>query len=366
MLQRKQQAHLVECEGDVALFFHLGQKFFIEAPNLSQYLPQMWSALASPTESHSLQQMFTDLWCPAGGLRPDLSQKGLAPISAVSVHASSSTISYDQIVKNLMDLRLVEYVPVQTSVATQDSVDLSFHQRELAGLVTWLNGRRRNPLQHQEAPDFQSQCVAFDVLSTPVAVVQAYGNTQGLVLAFGEAGFTDTQFFTVSASDPMPALDSKATVILWGRWGKINPLRRLHHELIRRGQPWMLVIEDDFGGSIGPAYRGLGTPCLECLIQRRKSSMVDRSLNEKIESFAESNEQNFGIQYSPWRRRLADLAAFELIKDLSQVVHSKVRQGVFEFDFLNHNNRFHEVLPVPHCEVCLVTSRQPPIWQGQP
>jgi bacteriocin biosynthesis cyclodehydratase domain-containing protein len=331
--RRKSRAHLVEVEGDVALFYHLGQKFFVEAPGLSKTLPPLWSALCAGLDLEKARQQLS----------------------------GDAIENLQLMLQNLHELQLIERPEISGSRVSlpQDANFKADPLKDLAAMIDWQDGRSTGARRQSNAWG-----KAFDVLTTPLVIADL-----GIGLAMVElqqalmlGGFESVEVRDLQSLD---GLAEGTWVVAWARWGKIQKLRSLNELLYQQKRPWLLVMEDDFGGNVGPAMGGPGTPCFECYRVRRESQLCDQEISRKIDAYSEHSGDVIGFESTAFRRRLAEVVSFEMQKILSQTVFAKIRRGVFEFDLLNHNSSFQEILPLPFCPVCSKASQHPPVVRGE-
>lgn len=322
LIRRKMRAKLVECSEGAVLFRHLGQIFFIESPHIEKYLPDLWNYLSEPRRMREIDEL--------------LQQK-------------KAELSAREVVSNLRHLSLVEEVREASEALSEISPSI----QEVASMIGWFEGKGRNQSVPLESSHIQR---AKKALETPV-IIHAEREFQGpLVAALAGVGFSDVRVGEIDCAG--------AVHILWGLWDHQKALLRVHHELMERSSSWLLVIEDELGGYLGPLYHGPGTPCLDCVLRRRRSGLRDAELMTKTELSGYETINQALPAAKLFRSRLADMAVFEVLKNQTEFVYPKLRRGVLAVDFLNHNQKFHEVLPVPGCPTCGDQWKGPPRARG--
>lgn len=321
-IRRKIRARLVDVESGAVLFRHLGQVFFVEAPDVDLEIPPVWEFLAEPRRIEDL----------AGFLK----ERGFKS-------------SAGKMVENLRKLNLLEEIGEDTPVVRET---LSQQENELVSMMEWLEGKRRG------AKTSSSNLVsrAKQCLGATLAVHGGGEFVAPLRSSLIRVGFKNILDGDIDRPD--------AIHILWGLWHHQADLVRRQRRLLEIGAVALTVIEDSFGGYVGPFSGGPGTPCFECMLRRRRSGLAEAELMTRGELGGFDDVEEVLPAAGYFRTRLADLVAFELLKDLTGIVHPRLRRGVMAFDFLNHNQKFHEVLPVPGCPSCGEIWKRPPLARG--
>ena len=123
---------------------------------------------------------------------------------------------------------------------------------------------------------------------------------------------------------------------------------------------WLLVVQDYFGGTIGPLLGVKDGPCFNCLMKRKYSNMPRVDMYLKLEEYFD-NAKLAESSILLIQEGLANKVGIEIFKVMTNIVYPKVYRGLYEFDILNHRSEYHEVLATPFCEVCSRVQKTPPI-----
>ncbi len=182
---------------------------------------------------------------------------------------------------------------------------------------------------------------------TPIQIINRGAGGSTLQKNLIQLGFKNLQF--VSGENFKPSTDSLTLVVAADY--EVSFLRKINktfHELKHR---WLLISEDEFGGSVGPLFFANASPCYECLIERRFANSANADRTGMVERlFNDSNKRAKMSQLI--NEQLHQVASLEVLKIVTDLVYSKTYRGQFEFDFFNHRFDFHHLLTMPNCLVC--------------
>ena len=99
---------------------------------------------------------------------------------------------------------------------------------------------------------------------------------------------------------------------------------------------WLLVVQDYFGGTIGPLLGVKDRPCFNCLMKRKYSNMPRVDMYLKLEEYFD-NAKLAESSILLIQEGLANKVGIEIFKVMTNIVYPKVYRGLYEFDILNHD-----------------------------
>jgi bacteriocin biosynthesis cyclodehydratase domain-containing protein len=313
----KPGVHWINAEGDVGLFLHFGNRFLIRGPFVRSFLKDLLSYLKEPRTSAEIRSIFSS---------ESALEKALDALSAAGF------------LETLRDTD-PEYFP-----EAGDLPYLRFLERFLSssesskGALARIRKTKLKLLGCGRAmPELLEACQA---------------------LRFQRIDILD------SVPDQLHHSDDEL-LLLSGNWldlPRIRSWNRLLHSSRRR---WLCVLEDFYGGSIGPYFGAEDGPCFECLLRRRAEHLPDLRRYEEAVAYLERHPPGNEIRFPLFSKLLAENAALEILKLLARPIEPRIGLGLYEFDFLNHRTEFHPILPSPSCEVCGPVFEMP-IFETEP
>jgi len=122
--------------------------------------------------------------------------------------------------------------------------------------------------------------------------------------------------------------------------------------IISLQKPWLPVMLDDFGGSLGPTLGLAGGPCYHCLIQsaNRNESLFYKKTSADL--ILENEEPNQYFSEMLISKSLFSYVAIESVKVISQFLRPMSVEGFYSFDLFNFRMKHTLVYPSPNCIVC--------------
>lgn len=149
-------------------------------------------------------------------------------------------------------------------------------------------------------------------------------------------------------------------VIVQGSWTQVLKIQRLNKQLLKKKTKWLLCLNDEHGGAIGPHFGFKDGPCFNCMIERRNLNINHHEKQNVMESYFDRHAQGVRLCELPnVHETLAEILSVEIFKIVTGAVGSKINHGLYEFDFLNHRRAFHELLALPYCDVCSEYDKMP-------
>jgi bacteriocin biosynthesis cyclodehydratase domain-containing protein len=165
--------------------------------------------------------------------------------------------------------------------------------------------------------------------------------------------FKNVEVLEAEAAHAKAAISPEGIAVVLGSWYRMDTMRELNRVFLASRRRWLCVIEDYFGGAVGP-YLGLPDgPCLDCLFERRAARMRRYDQYLRCSEYFGENPEKLDLGFPAFSKPLAQAAALEVLKLLFEPVQTKLHRGLFEFDFLNHRSEFYPILPLPGCKACL-------------
>jgi bacteriocin biosynthesis cyclodehydratase domain-containing protein len=141
-----------------------------------------------------------------------------------------------------------------------------------------------------------------------------------------------------------------------GDFSAVRELKALNQACLRHGQSWLhLRLTLDAEGWLGPLH-GPGGACFECLGLRIKSNL---KAGRESAIAQQQTEQGLvaarTLEFAPFRRQLASMAAIEVLKHLTQLELTQLFSRCCLVDFLTQETSLHTVLKHPACPACGVS-----------
>lgn len=322
-----------DVEGEVALFFHFGSRVLLKGPYVRSLLRELLSALQTPRTQAELY----------------------------SILSSSPKPDVDQALRDLGASGFIELVREQDTPSTPTPGDLPY--------LRFL-GRFSSSEQSAQAHLARLRTLSVTLLNTGILLpdyLEALSRLQLKKIRVVDENLVDHRdienyphlfqeknigspradhlarqkhFQEVSFTRELPVDLSNDLIVVTGNWFGLAKARELNRTLRSQSLRWLCVIEDYFGGYVGPYFGIPDGPCLECLLERHTAQL------------APEKQQSLNVHFPLFSALLAQSAATEILKLAVHPVESKVEYGLFEFDFLNHRSEFHPLLPMPACSVC--------------
>lgn len=145
---------------------------------------------------------------------------------------------------------------------------------------------------------------------------------------------------------------SDEVILVLASWQQARQLKSLNARFYASLREWTLVLEDEFGGQIGPRFSGRDSPCFECLL-KRKESFLEGTTEETLirRTFFLTRPERVAC-FPLLTDMLAGFTATEIYKRVAGVPVPRLWQGAFLIDVLNLKMQYHELFPVPFCETC--------------
>jgi len=154
--------------------------------------------------------------------------------------------------------------------------------------------------------------------------------------------------------------ESITCLIATSDFGGLALLREWNQFCVEKKIFFLPVVLQDQIGYVGPLVIPGETACLECLIARQNSHKPDRLTLRSIEEAAHEGQSVVGFHPS-MASILGDLAAFELTKFFSGVLHGWNVGTILEINLLATRMTSRKVLKVPKCPACSPLITRPPI-----
>lgn len=141
-------------------------------------------------------------------------------------------------------------------------------------------------------------------------------------------------------------------VIICGSWYNINEFEDFNKIFLDKKEKFIPIIEDYFGGSIGPVIGISDGPCFKCLLSKKKSHLDYIEIHEKFEKYFAQNKNEITSGYELFTSQLANIATVELIKYITNIVSCKLNSGIYEYDLLNYRSEYHNIFQDINCNMC--------------
>lgn len=141
-------------------------------------------------------------------------------------------------------------------------------------------------------------------------------------------------------------------IIVCGSWFDIDKFKRINKDILDNGKRFLPIIEDYFGGIVGPIIGIKDGPCFNCLINRKKLNLNHLDSYEKIEEYYMKNRNEINIGFELFTKQLALTATTEVIKYITDIILPNLKSGLYEIDFFNHRSRYHNIFKDFKCDIC--------------
>lgn len=164
------------------------------------------------------------------------------------------------------------------------------------------------------------------------------------------------KFSYINFSSDHPTEIEQDFAIVCGSWFDLDYFKNYNKLFKSLKKIYLPIIEDYFGGTIGPIIGLEDGPCFNCIINRRKSNMKYLNYYEKIEKYYIDNRTSLSLGNELFTRQLANAVVVEIIKYITNILYTDLYHGLYEFDFLNHRNSFHEIFKYIDCDICGINS----------
>lgn len=138
-------------------------------------------------------------------------------------------------------------------------------------------------------------------------------------------------------------------------------LERINDVCLGATTPWLLAGIRAWEGYVGPTVLPRQTACYKCFDLRMKANLVhyEPYLLYEAHLRAAPHQRPFGT-LPQFGRTVADLAAVEVARLVTQFQPPITRGRIFSLDFLTFRATFHDVLKLPRCPACGEPSQQLP------
>lgn len=322
MLYRlKKNIHCIDIQGDIALLYYFGNRYVIKGSFVQNILDKFIILLKTP---HTLEQISEEL-------------------------SDYSDGEITEALNTFMQYGLLEQID-STKI---NKIDFS----QTNSLTYFLN----------YFIDFHSSLSTLDVLHKSKILIVDFVGLGELIAGKLLNNYLNTE---VIKYDCLEALEKyfennlkhlrENVIIISCSWMNAREVQKVNSLFLKLDIKWLLVVQDYFGGTIGPMFGIKDGPCFNCLMKRKYSNMphIDKYL--KIEEYFESTELD-KVPILSMQEGLADKVGMEILKIMTNIVYPKTYRGLYEFDILNHRSDYHEVLATPFCEVCSRVQKTPPI-----
>ncbi len=191
---------------------------------------------------------------------------------------------------------------------------------------------------------------------TPVRLLSL---TEKNNLAFEQSLHSLAHNFSVVDAEA-PTSDQTLTIVR-ATSHDILKISRLNKLFLKQKKKWLLCTTDEYGGSVGPYFGFKNGPCYDCLISRRNLNLPQADKQTLIENYFDRNKIDFAHSTLPNAEKLmAEFLTIEVFKILTDALPTNTVHGLYEFDFINFRNTFHDVLALPYCQSCSQYDELPP------
>jgi bacteriocin biosynthesis cyclodehydratase domain-containing protein len=192
---------------------------------------------------------------------------------------------------------------------------------------------------------------------TKVEIWDLIKSGEELATHLAKLGFARVSPVALAPSQDLARLKPRGEFVVVLAMADQQPqISQINQILHQRGTRWLLVLMDEFGGIVGPAFGTKGGPCFDCLIDSGK-----RSFSAAVSPFAPadllSTDAAPTAVDNPLGRNVLPFVGPELIKILSNLAPAGSTDGFFSLDLFNLRTQFTVVHPSPTCPVCAVKSK---------
>ena len=166
-------------------------------------------------------------------------------------------------------------------------------------------------------------------------------------------GETTVAAAELSASD-LSRTEEMNLLVVVSDWYRTTDLLQWNRSAKKKKLRWLCVLQDYFGGTIGPVLGIEGGPCFSCLLTRKKSNQPNSEYSDPAEHFFARgmHHDRLPIHFPLFNDCMAALSAVEIIKLATGIMKAKTLGGLYACDSLNFRIQYHDVLQVPFCRDC--------------
>lgn len=135
-------------------------------------------------------------------------------------------------------------------------------------------------------------------------------------------------------------------------------IKLINKEAIKKNKPWLLIDGRlSNNPTIGPLFYGRETGCYDCLIDRYKNNLSDKSAFSSYFNYLYSNRivsivETDAIKNEYLVNLLTDFAVFEYVNFMNGWNKPETYRTVIEIDYSNYEIIKHKLLRVPYCTTC--------------
>ncbi len=178
-----------------------------------------------------------------------------------------------------------------------------------------------------------SESILEELKNKKIQVIDLLGLRDKHLDCFSQLGLNN-----ISCSDDTRGSANWDYEIILASRNQIEALEDLNQIFIATKRSYLLVMMDQFGGSVGPHLGRLDGPCFECFKTRIQLNSIDsKQIFQPMSTFS-----NLLIRY----------AALECYLSMSHIRESRILTSTIEFDFYKFSTREVEILPLPRCAEC--------------
>lgn len=347
-IQLKKGIYFVRHEADIILVYAFGRRIFLKGPQTTKITPSFLESLKTPISTSELNQKFHDLISPTEmtAVIDQLMQFGF-------LHFIKSQSTEDTSFNSAIDQQNYFFLNYFSNTHSSIFQSLTAAHKTVLGVVNlgqvginFLNSAEQLSLKaiHYYDPFRVSQA---DIMSYPEIFKNEDLNKSRSKILESRSPLDSVYFF----ENQKLALKTTDLVVVFATWFNQNLIRELNLFFRQNKKKWLLVIEDDFGGSLGPWFGPHDGPCFECLFQRRMNNMEYLDQHKVFEEHF-GREENRQHLFPLYNTMIANFATSELFHEIYSTRVSLLTKGLKEVDLLNMKFKFNELFPLPYCTVC--------------
>ena len=315
----KKGIQIVHQEENIALLYFWGNRIFVEGDQVGDLLAPMLQLLSSP---HSIEEI----------------------VSNFGSNAREQVLEIFNILSK-------SYLLAELGDSQTGEIELENEYSDF--IASFLN---RKDWSHQILKSLNQKNLGVINLSSIGSALEREIQTLPINrLVTHDLQYSVSEEALSNAIETVSGLD---LVIVSGTWHDQSWLFTINKFFQKSGQRWLLVMQDYYGGSIGPIFTKGGI-CFNCLLQRRSANLESYDKQILFENYFSGKNEKLKMNFSVFQNLLAGSVKVELLKILTDVMLSKTYQSIISFDFLNHRHETHSVLPLSNCLVCSNATQRP-------
>lgn len=345
----KKGVHFVRQEKNFALVYAFGNRHIFRGTPLVLELKKIFALLQTPITAQQLAEQFS----------PQFSDQEISDFLAELKKAGFlQVISSDEDHSDILSLAGRDYQNFfflnhffKTSHSLNEIKSGKNKKIGVINLDTLGPSLLRNMdlLSIDQIFYFDSNAVSWrDIHTDPIFFKQEHLGLERIEILKQSSAFTKIRFFPI-VYDKLIEMDCLVVLASWMDQEKVRELNVHFH---KHQKKWFLVMQDIFGGWLGPWFGTVDGPCFECMYQRRIGHYNNGEQHKHFESYLEHNKEALGPNFSVYSQAMSALVCNELFFWLYSAQVSTLIRGSKEIDLLNLRFQFNELYPVPYCKVC--------------